>query len=248
MNTAHNFSRHVKPILGDCQIHGESLVSVYGRPMCKSCAAALISKTHTEHNLALSADLSRKHLAGAKLPTRYNHSGFKNYLAHNEGQREAKNQCVGFARDFKNNLKRNLVMLGRTGTGKTHLACAVVRNVLNDSKYARYVTSEDMVNEIAQAWSNPSDTEQQAVHRFSEYDLLVLDEYGLHDRHENRLQLAHKVLYARYDLGKPTMLISNMGLDELKLDLGDRLWSRLQHDGLTLVECNWADQRLGAGA
>ncbi|MDU6056722.1 MAG: ATP-binding protein, partial [Acinetobacter junii] len=30
-------------------------------------------------------------------------------------------------------------------------------------------------------------------------------------------------------------------------NLGDRLWSRFQHDGLTLVECNWADARAGEG-
>ena len=65
--------------------------------------------------------------------------------------------------------------------------------------------------------------------------------------HENRprlLEMVHKVLYARYDAMKPTMLISNMSLAQLKTDLGDRLWSRFQHDGLTVVECNWADARV----
>ena len=80
-----------------------------------------------------------------------------------------------------------------------------------------------------------------------EYDLLILDEYGLHDRHENRLQLIHKVLYSRYDMGKATMIVSNMTLTDLQKDLGDRLWSRFQHDGLSVIECNWADQRVGGG-
>ena len=40
------------------------------------------------------------------------------------------------------------------------------------------------------------------------------------------------------------MLISNFTLEHLQRDLGDRLWSRFQHDGLTLVECNWGDQRM----
>lgn len=30
----------------------------------------------------------------------------------------------------------------------------------------------------------------------------------------------------------------------LKENLGDRLWSRFQHDGLTVVECDWDDLRL----
>ena len=62
------------------------------------------------------------------------------------------------------------------------------------------------------------------------------------------MQLVHKVLYARYD-EKPTVLISNMTLEStekaqgLKENLGDRLWSRFQHDGLTVVECDWDDLR-----
>ena len=75
---------------------------------------------------------------------------------------------------------------------------------------------------------------------------MILDEYGLHDR-DKRLELVHKVLYARYDAMKPTMLISNFTLAELQKDLGDRLWSRFQQGGLTVVECNWGDQRLGGG-
>lgn len=46
---------------------------------------------------------------------------------------------------------------------------------------------------------------------------------------------------------KPTMLISNLTLAELQKDLGDRLWSRFQQGGLTVVECNWTDQRVGGG-
>ncbi|MFX9672976.1 ATP-binding protein, partial [Acinetobacter baumannii] len=85
-------------------------------------------------------------------------------------------------------------------------------------------------------------------------DLLIIDEYGLHDR-EKRKEVVHKVLYARYDADKATMLISNFALNDTKdrmgaiihgliSDLGDRLWSRFQHGGLTQVECVWADTRL----
>jgi DNA replication protein DnaC len=96
------------------------------------------------------------------------------------------------------------------------------------------------------AWEQPDATEKSVIYDFSQYDLLILDEYGLHDR-DKRRELVHKVLYARYDRMKPTMLISNLTLAELQKDLGDRLWSRFQQGGLTVVECNWTDQRVGGG-
>lgn len=230
-----------------CSKHQVNHVVYRGRSICKQCSFELLDRGQKEHHHAVNIMVRDKHFAGAKLPLRHAQSGFGNYVVSNDGQRNAKAQCMSFAKDFMGGVIRNLIMVGRTGTGKTHLSSAVALNVLDKRKSARYITSEDMANEIANAWKRTDDSEANAIYRFTDYDLLILDEYGLHDRHENRLQLVHKVLYSRYDEGKATMLISNFTLDELKKDLGDRLWSRFQHDGLTLVECNWGDQRMMQG-
>lgn len=230
-----------------CPIHKTFMNQYRGHVFCKQCSEDALNQGFKTHQTALKNMVRENHFGGAKLPVRHAQSGFKDYVVSNDGQQNAKQQCISFTTDFQNSEMRNLIMVGRTGTGKTHLACAVARNVLETKKYARYVTSEDMANEIANAWTKADDNEVNAITRFTDCDLLILDEYGLHDRHENRLQLVHKVLYARYDAGKPTMLISNMTIGDLEKDLGDRLWSRFQHDGLTVVQCNWADQRAGGG-
>ncbi len=228
-----------------CDKHNELKINLSGRTVCKSCAKEFMKQVHVEHEAEKNQAVREKHFAGAMLPSRHAESGFKNYQVKNNGQQIALTQCSTFAKDINHGMNRSLIMVGRTGTGKTHLSCSVAKNVLNQRKYARYITSEDMANEIANAWKKADDSEASAIYRFTEYDLLILDEYGLHDRHENRLQLVHKVLYSRYDAKKATMLISNMTIEELKKDLGDRLWSRFQHDGLTIVECNWNDSRVG---
>ena len=228
-----------------CPEHQIQKIKLGNTSVCKQCAVGVIDQAHKNHEVEVNRMVRDKHFDGAKLPARHAKSGFQDYAVGNDGQQNAKQQCMSFTRDFKQGKRRNLIMVGRTGTGKTHLACAVARNVLETQKYARYVTSEDMANEIANAWTKADDNEVNAIFRFTDCDLLILDEYGLHDRHENRLQLVHKVLYARYDTGKPTMLISNMTIGDLEKDLGDRLWSRFQHDGMTVVQCNWADQRAG---
>ena len=231
-----------------CSVHNKPCQIILGRAICEDCAAENIAKAQAEHNQQLQDSMRAKHFAGAFLPSRYAECGFKNYLVANEGQKAAKAQCAKFASGFIHGQTANMIMVGRTGTGKTHLACAIARNILSQGKYARYTTSEDMANSIATAWTRADDSEAAAVYRFTEYDLLIIDEYGLHDQHETRLKLVHKVLYARYDAKKPTLLISNMTVQELKNNLGDRLWSRFQHDGLNLIECNWADQRTAKGA
>ena len=230
-----------------CQKHSRKMVISLGtgHPMCPDCC---YEKTNAEHSKELRKYIHDKHFSGARIPQRHVLSGFKNYSTNIEAQKTAKQKTHGFAKTILAGQITNLVMVGNTGTGKTHLGCAVANNLLSKGMYARYVTSEYMANDIAEAYARTDDNERNSIFRYVDTDLLILDEYGLHDRHEKRprlLEMVHKVLYARYDAMKPTMLISNMSLAELKNDLGDRLWSRFQDGGLTVVECNWTDARTG---
>ena len=229
-----------------CQKHNRQMVKSLGTgtPMCPDCCH---EQTHARHNQELRKSIRVHHFAGAQIPQRHALSGFKNYIVSTNEQYSAKHKTHSFAKTILSGQSKNLVMVGSTGTGKTHLGCAVANNLLSKGFYARYITSEAMANDIADAYKRNDDNEKNSILRYVDTDLLILDEYGLHDRHENRprlLEMVHKVLYARYDAMKPTMLISNMSLAQLKTDLGDRLWSRFQDGGLTVVECNWADARV----
>lgn len=231
-----------------CPVHKTAMIQMFNRVFCKTCAVESVKQGNVDHDVSVNEMVRKNHFAGAKLPERHAECGFKNYQVTNDGQQFAKESCLKFAKAINSGTTGNMVLVGRTGTGKTHLACAVARNVLDTRKFARYVTSEQMATDIADAWKRADDNEASAIYRYTEYDLLIVDEYGLHDQHEKILQLVHKVLYARYDAKKSTMIISNWTLEQLKENLGDRLWSRFQHDGLTVVTCNWADARMGGVA
>lgn len=228
-----------------CSEHKTQMIVMFGREQCPACAIEYVKASNKEHDKQVNRNVREQHFAGAMLPKRHENSGFRNYNAQLSGQKVALTQTASYAKKIVNGDVTNLVMVGNTGTGKTHLSCATARTLLAKGKYARYITSENLAQDIMGAWSRTDDSERNAIARYTEYDLLILDEYGLHDR-DKRLEPVHKVLYSRYDAGKATMIISNMTLDQLKTDLGDRLWSRLQHGGLTIIECNWADARVNS--
>ncbi len=229
-----------------CQKHQVRKIQAGTDQICPKCAVELVNNQNREHHKQVQQMVLEKHFAGAMIPKRHANSGFKNYIVNidNPGQAYARNSCVQFTEAMLDGKKSNLVMSGKTGTGKTHLSCATARTLLKKGIYVRYITSAALAQDIMGSWERADDTEKNTIYRYTEYDLLILDEYGLHDR-EKRLELVHKVLYARYDEMKPTMLISNLTLAKLQEDLGDRLWSRFQHGGLTAVECNWGDKRIG---
>ena len=233
-----------------CMTHNIAKVQAGPNQICPKCAVEFVNSNNQTHQQNVERDVREKHFSGAMIPNRYQESGFKNYSVNPDlnGQANAKNQCIQFTKNFIDGSRENLILVGSTGTGKTHLSIAVARTLLNKGLYVRYITSEELAQRIMNAWDKDTKdkSEESVIYEFAQYDLLILDEYGLHDR-EKRLELVHKVLYARYDRKKPTMLISNLTIEGekgLTQDLGDRLWSRFQHDGLTLVECNWGDQRM----
>ena len=68
------------------------------------------------------------------------------------------------------------------------------------SMYVRYITSEELAQRVMNAWDKDTKDQSEAsvIYEFTTYDLLILDEYGLHDR-GTRLEIIHKILTARYD-------------------------------------------------
>lgn len=154
-------------------------------------------------------------------------------------QENAVKLCQAFAQQIISDHKPNLLLIGTSGTGKTHLSAFIIRNVLhNSSKSAHHYTSAEIAQKMMMdTWSDASRSKKELIDHFSSFDLLVMDEYGLRDRHEKRLEMVHKVLYSRYDNMKSTLLISNFTLQTMQKDLDIRLWSRLHENGLTVVPC-----------
>lgn len=226
-----------------CSLHRVNLVWTPGGEICPECAKQIVSNNNQEHYKQVNSMMREKHFASSMLPKLHENSGFKNYLTPLPAQVQVRNQVVEFAKSMTRREVSNLVMVGSTGTGKTHLSCATARTIMAKGLHARYITSEYLADEIVEARKR-DDSERNVIQRYTEYDLLILDEYGLHDREAWRLEKVHRVLYSRYDANKSTMIVSNMTLQELRNDLGDRLWSRLNHKGLAVVTCNWADARM----
>src|SRR4051794_37485354 len=69
-----------------------------------------------------------------------------------------------------------VVLLGDSGTGKTHLLIALGTAAAEQGRRVRYTTTAALVNELAEA----ADTKQlsRVIGRYSRIDLLCLDELG----------------------------------------------------------------------
>ena len=72
--------------------------------------------------------------------------------------------------------QRNCVLVGGTGTGKTHLAIAIARACIRDGARGRFFNVIDLVNKLeAEA---RADRQGRMADRLSRLDLVILDELG----------------------------------------------------------------------
>lgn len=233
--------------IDSCQKHGEFKNNkLFGRWLgCLACAQEQVIELDKKRDAEELEKRRAKFIALAHIPNMFEEAGFKTY------QQESNAQTMTFiaVKDYLSRLKTdlktvgNLIMTGRTGNGKTHLACAVIRTMAHSMHRVRYVTSAKFVNECFATWDDKSKSIDLIVEHYTSYDVLLIDEVGLNDCTNEKAQSYFNLLIdARYLAKKPTIITSNLFEAELAKLLGDRSFSRVCENGL-LLRFDWADYR-----
>jgi len=115
----------------------------------------------------------------------------------------------------------SLMLSGDTGTGKSHLACAILRGCILRRLDCCFINWSEYVLTYRQTWNGRSEVlddvlELEALYR--DADLAVLDEVGgvgdgKHSDHESTL--LYNLLRTRLERGVPTIYTTNLTPDEL---------------------------------
>ncbi len=122
------------------------------------------------------------------------------YKAKTDSQKEALNAC----KLLKDGGIKKLILLGSNGVGKTHLASALVK-LMN----GKIITAYEMFALYRSCFSGQN-SEIELLHKFSEYPLLVIDEFGRTKGSEAEENFLSAILDARHSDGLPTMILSNL--------------------------------------
>jgi len=140
---------------------------------------------------------------------------------------------------------RNVIFLGRSGAGKTHLATALGIEACKNNFRTRFVTCYGLVNELIEA--RQERILQRLVHKYVRYDLLILDELGYIPFSKEGSELLFQVLAERHEKGS-VMLTTNLGFADWTQVFGDAAMTAALLDRLThkahIINCPWDSYRL----
>lgn len=140
---------------------------------------------------------------------------------------------------------RNVIFLGNSGTGKTHMATALGLEACKNNFRTRFVTCYGLVNELIEAREKRD--LQRLLKRYSRYDLLILDELGYIPFTKEGAELLFQVLAERYEKGS-VMITTNLGFADWTQVFGDQTMTAALLDRLThkarIINCSWQSYRL----
>lgn len=109
-----------------------------------------------------------------------------------------------------------LVLLGRSGSGKTHLAAAVANRCIDLGKPALFVVVPDLLDHLRASFRPDAEASYDSLfEQVRAAPLLALDDLGSHSATPWAEEKLFQILNHRYNLRLPTIITSALGLDEV---------------------------------
>ena len=141
--------------------------------------------------------------------------------------------------------KRNIIFLGKSGTGKTHLATALGMEACSQGHRSRFVTGCSLANDLIEARNEKALS--RAIKRYSSYNPLIIDELGYVPFSKEGAELLFQVLADRNEM-KSVIITTNMGFGDWTQIFGDpnltaALLDRITHKA-HIINCTWDSYRL----
>jgi len=122
----------------------------------------------------------------------------------------------------------NLLLLGNTGLGKTHLSTAIARVVIERGYDVFYNSAVGMLSDFEfRRFGSGMTADSDDTARYVEADLLIIDDLGTEVVNQFTLSCLYYVINTRLNLQKPTIINTNLTPAELRKTYTDRISSRL---------------------
>lgn len=131
-----------------------------------------------------------------------------------------------YAQNFSTNSK-NLLFLGKTGLGKTHLSLAIANVVINKGYSVCYGTSQNICDDLQSEQFGRDENIAYTKRQVLDCDLLVLDDLGTELDNQYSIATIYNIINTRLLSAKPTIISTNCEFEELLNKYDQRITSRI---------------------
>ncbi len=178
-------------------------------------------------------------LRRARIPQKYDTKNLETFHTTLKAQKEVRDAARAYVEYFKLNQgykMDGLRLVGGVGSGKTHIAISILREVIRAGYTGLYCNVPEFLKKIRASYGiNAGVTESELIDDTREPDLLVLDDLGVEgrvldpvrDRSKWLCERIYLIINGRYETDKPILVTTNCDLEGLKEQFDQRTVSRL---------------------
>jgi DNA replication protein DnaC len=179
---------------------------------------------------------------------RYADCGFSNFDVGNDKHTAARSKNLGIVKDYATNIVdhrqsgRNLILIGERGTGKDHLATAVMRHAIVKGFTVAFTRGTSLAKLMIAASKGEEGPDARCVTS----DFLCISDIEPKQKEEASATVMAgflELIDERYRRRLPTIVTSNAKVrSEMVTAIGDRAIDRLLHDAV-VVRSLWNSYR-----
>lgn len=144
--------------------------------------------------------------------------------------------CRDYAKDFSKS-SRGIIMLGKTGLGKTHLSLAIAGVVIDKGYDVYYDSVQNIMDRLEKEHFGKSYFDESINERLLESDLLILDDLGAEFSTQFTVASLYNILNTRINNDLPTIISTNLTMREIEEKYTQRIASRIVGSAMPIQFC-----------
>ena len=154
----------------------------------------------------------------------------------------AKAYADGFGGRYKG---KNLLFIGRTGTGKTHISTSIARVIIEKGFDVLYESAQNIIDSFENdKFRSGYGQYEPTSTKYLECDLLRLDDLGTEFSTQFAVSVIYNLITTRKNKGLSTIISTNLSAEELTKRYDDRIYSRIVGSDYTTLYFSGSDYRL----
>lgn len=146
------------------------------------------------------------------------------------------NACQQLCNKIDSTQFRNVLLTGKTGTGKTHLLACMANNLALQGKDAVMLSAHALNQQLLHIHLSSVAERAEYLDNIDDIDILMIDDLGTENKYNNvTTEYLFSIVNERMLNGKHTFISTNLDLANIQERYGDRIFSRLTDKSTTLT-------------
>ncbi len=153
-----------------------------------------------------------------------------------EHMKKVYDYCEAYAEDFSTKSK-NLIMMGATGLGKTHLSLAIANKVIEKGYDVYYDSIQNIMDKLEKEKFGKIPADESIKDDILSCDLLIIDDLGVEFSTQFTVSELHNIINTRILRCLPTIISTNLEFGDIEKQYSQRIASRIIGTSMPLRFC-----------